>query len=154
MQYHTCPSSWSEGAAVTQHVIIITLRDLPLNFWVRASSIFHSEAESDRETDLQSRSRSGSSSEKEKMPCLNTSTNVSLDGVATSSVAKIMGKPEAVGALSPSPALTFSFNRCLSLPIMWNREILWSRCCSDTTVHATDVMEPDPSCDERVNADR
>lgn len=43
------------------------------------------------------------------MPCLNISTNVSLDGVdtssilseATSSVAKIIGKPENVFSLSP-----------------------------------------------------
>lgn len=47
--------------------------------------------------------------EEEKMPCLNISTNVSLDGVdtssilseATSSVAKIIGKPENVFSLSP-----------------------------------------------------
>ena len=42
------------------------------------------------------------------MPCLNLSTNVSLDGIdtssilseATSAVAKIIGKPEAVTSLS------------------------------------------------------
>lgn len=52
---------------------------------------------------LQSRAKS----DRAKMPCLNLSTNVSLDGVdtssilseATSTVAKIIGKPEAVTSI-------------------------------------------------------
>lgn len=47
---------------------------------------------------------------KKKMPCLNISTNVNLEGVdtssvlseATSTVAKLIGKPEAVCCTSPS----------------------------------------------------
>ena len=52
---------------------------------------------------------------RKKMPCLNISTNVSLEGVdtssilseATSSIAKLIGKPESVTPLSSPHFMLF-----------------------------------------------